>query len=221
VAEATEKALLTATIGELNQDNIPSRFESRLKQILQYATIWKAVVLLDEADVFLEGRSEAAGVATEHNALVAVFLKHLEYFSGIVFLTSNRVIVFDKAMNSRIHLALEYQAPNHDMRRRIWTDCLSAIPADEIDLDIEEDVDKVLREEINGREITNCVSTARTLARFKGVKLAVTHLHTVLETRREFERSLNGMRARRQQTDPAKGGSHQLARRDTLEVGDD
>lgn len=108
-------------MGELNQDDIPSHFERRLKQVLQYATTWKAIVLLDEADVFLEGRSEAVGVAKEDNAFVAVFLKHLEYFSGIVFLTSNRVRVFDKAMKSRIHLALEYQPPNIDMRRRIWT----------------------------------------------------------------------------------------------------
>ncbi|KAJ9602076.1 hypothetical protein H2200_013436 [Cladophialophora chaetospira] len=221
VAEATEKALLTATIGELNRENVPSQFESRLKEILQYATIWKAVVLLDEADVFLEGRSEAVGVATAHNALVAVFLKQLEYFSGIVFLTSNRVIVFDRAMKSRIHLALEYQAPDAEMRRRIWMGCLSAIPADEIDLDIDEDVEMVLQDEINGREIANCVGTARTLARFKGVRLSVDHLHTVLQTRRDFERSLRGIRAKRQLTDPAKAGSFQLARRDTLEAGDD
>lgn len=221
VAEATEKALITATIGEFNEYNIPSYFERRLKKMLQYATIWKAVVLFDEADVFLEGRSDAAGVATEHNALVAVFLKHLEYFSGIVFLTSNRVMVFDKAMKSRIHLALEYKPPDQDMRRRIWTQYLSSIHADEVDLDIEEDVDEFLRDDVNGREIANCVGTARTLAHFKGVKLAVHHVHTVLETRREFEKSLSGMRTRRQQGDPSKAVSYQLARRDTFEFGDD
>jgi SpoVK/Ycf46/Vps4 family AAA+-type ATPase len=221
VAEATGKALLTATMGELNQDDIPSRFEIRLKQVLQYATIWKAIVLLDEADVFLEGRSEAVGVAKEHNAFVAIFLKHLEYFSGIVFLTSNRVRVFDKAMKSRIHLALEYQPPNIDMRRRIWTHYLSAIPASELDLDVEEDVDDFLKEEVNGREIANCVNTARTLARFKGVKLQSKHVETVLETRREFEKSLRKIRERWQQTDPAKFGPFQIARKDTLETADD
>ena len=221
VAEATGKALLTATIGELNQDDIPSHFERRLKQVLQYATIWKAIVLLDEADVFLEGRSEAVGVAKEHNAFVAIFLKHLEYFSGIVFLTSNRVRVFDKAMKSRIHLALEYQPPNIDMRRRIWTHCLSAIPASDLDLDVEEDVDDFLKEEVNGREIANCVNTARTLARFKRVKLQSKHVETVLETRREFEKSLHNIRERWQQTDPVKSGSFQIARRDTFATADD
>ena len=221
VAEATGKALLTATMGELNQDDIPSRFERRLKQVLQYATIWKAIVLLDEADVFLEGRSEAVGVAKEHNAFVAIFLKHLEYFSGIVFLTSNRVRVFDKAMKSRIHLALEYKPPNIDMRRRIWTHCLSAIPASELDLDVEEDVDDFLKEEVNGREIANCVNTARTLARFKRVKLQSKHIEIVLETRREFEKSLHNIRERWQQTDPVQSGPFQIARRDTFAMADD
>lgn len=31
-------------------------FEKELKKVLQYATTWKAIVLLDEADVFLEAR---------------------------------------------------------------------------------------------------------------------------------------------------------------------
>jgi len=221
VAEVTEKALLTASIGELNQRNIPALFERELKRILQYATLWKAVVLLDEADVFLEGRSEAAGVGTEHNALVAVFLKHLEYFSGIVFLTSNRVMVFDKAMKSRIHLALEYKPPSHEMRRQIWVQALSSLPAEEIDMDLEEDLDEFIREEVNGREISNCVGTARTLARFKRTKLTAEHLHTVLETRREFDRSLEGMRTRRQKTDLSKLEPYQVARRNTLDAADE
>ncbi|KAI5924920.1 P-loop containing nucleoside triphosphate hydrolase protein [Camillea tinctor] len=220
VAEATQKPLITATLGELDQERKPHYFEMRLKHILQYATTWRAVVLLDEADVFLEGRSEAVGDATGHNALVAVFLKYLEYFPGIIFLTSNRVLVFDKAMKSRIHLALEYKAPDYDIRRRIWTQYLSAIPPSEIGLDIEEDMDQFLRDEVNGREIANCINTARTLARFKGEKLVARHIHMLLETRREFDTSLNKMRAKRQQTDMAKDGIFPIARRDTFEGSD-
>ncbi|KAK3392711.1 hypothetical protein B0H63DRAFT_554216 [Podospora didyma] len=52
-----------------------------------------------------ECRSEAAGVAMEYSALVAVFLKPLKYYSGIVFLTSNRAVVDDRAIKSRISLA--------------------------------------------------------------------------------------------------------------------
>ena len=58
-------------MGELNKENHPWYFERRLKQVLQYATIWKAIVLLDEADVFLEARQDAPVDAAERNALVA------------------------------------------------------------------------------------------------------------------------------------------------------
>ena len=70
-AELTKKALISTTIGELNRENRAYWFEHSLKKVLQYATLWKAVVLLDEADVFLEARDDAPGNATERNALVA------------------------------------------------------------------------------------------------------------------------------------------------------
>ena len=44
-------------------------FEYRLKLLLRYATMWQAVVLMDEADVFLEARDSSDNPA--RNALVA------------------------------------------------------------------------------------------------------------------------------------------------------
>ncbi len=218
-AEVTGRALLTATLGELNQENYPALFERRLKKVLQYATIWRAVVLLDEADVFLEGRTE---VTLEHNALVALFLKQLEYFSGIVFLTSNRVSVFDRAMKSRIHLALEYRSPDEAMRRRLWAGCLAKVPATEREPDntLSIDIERFLDDDVNGREIANTVTTALTLARFKGEPLRADHIETVLQTRRDFEKRLDSLRKRSQKTDAAQSqpGPFQLARRFTLDT---
>ena len=222
VAEVTKRALLMATMGNLNKEDRVYYFEYELKRLLRYATMWKAVVVLDEADVFLEGRSDEVGVGTQHNALVAVFLKHLEYFSEIVFLTSNRVNVFDKAMKSRIHLALEYSPPTLDMRRRIWTQyLLNAVPAAERDLDIEEDVDNFLHEELNGREISNCVNTALTLARFEGRKLSEADVQVVLETRRAFEKTVQKVQNKRKQSLLVEPGHFSLARRSTLEAEDE
>ena len=70
-AEVTKKALLSTTLGELDKYRYPAFFERRLKLILQYATTWKAIILLDEADVFLEARQDAPGNAAQQNALVA------------------------------------------------------------------------------------------------------------------------------------------------------
>ena len=71
VAEMTERAVLSTTMGELNKENRPWYFEYRLKQILEYATIWKAIVVLDEADVFLEARQDTPSDGGNRNALVA------------------------------------------------------------------------------------------------------------------------------------------------------
>ncbi|OTA86681.1 hypothetical protein M434DRAFT_149967 [Hypoxylon sp. CO27-5] len=211
VAEATEKPLITSTIGELNQDNISYWFELRLKRLLQYATAWKAVVLLDEADIFLEARSDNKGGATEHNALVATFLKRLEYFSGIIFLTTNRVRVFDEAMLSRVHLALEYEAPGAEMRRLIWTRNLASIPPLELDFDVDKELDEMLVADFNGREIANCINTARTLARFQESKLRAEHIWKVLNARKIFRDRIDEMKIDNMQAETASGESCQTS----------
>ncbi|MCJ1391933.1 hypothetical protein MMC18_004800 [Xylographa bjoerkii] len=190
-AEITEKGMLSTTTGDLNKYNRPWYIEYRLPQLLRYATIWKAVVLLDEADVFLEARQDCLGDATARNALVAIFLRYLEYFSSIMFLTSNRVGVFDDAMKSRIHLAIEYLPPTLEMRRLIWIERLQAIPASETAVDPEEAVHELIRDDLNGREFYNAVRTAQTVARFEVKSLQLSHIETVLKVRREFEASIH------------------------------
>jgi len=216
VAEMTEKALFSTSMAELNKHNRAWYFEYRLREVLQYATIWKAIVLLDEADVFLEARKDDVADAAERNALVAVFLKHLEYFSGIVFLTTNRIHVFDAAMKSRIHLALGYSPPELEMRRLIWTESLKAVPAEQLDIDIEDAIDTLVCEKLNGREITNAMNTARTLARFAGKPLQLRHIETVLGVRREFDVTLKKMAALAMASDASHGSLGPVLRRGSL-----
>ncbi|KAH7309820.1 P-loop containing nucleoside triphosphate hydrolase protein [Stachybotrys elegans] len=189
-AEGSRKPLISASLGDLNKENIPWVFEYELKRLLQYATLWNAVILLDEADVFLEVRDEQAGNA-ERNALVAVFLKELEYFSGIVFLTTNRIRAFDLAMKSRVHLALGYKSPNDETRRKIWKQFLHQIPDDELGLeDIDDAIKVVVHQNLNGREISNAIHTARTIARFEETRVQIKHLQSVLAVRAKFDDSL-------------------------------
>ena len=125
---------------------------------------------------------------------MAVFLSHLEYFSGIVFLTTNRIDVFDNAMKSRIHLALGYAPPEPEMRRLLWAQSLGITPPEEVDIDIAEAVDGLARIALNGREISNAINTAKTLARFEGKPLRLSHIETVLGVKHEFDISLNRMK---------------------------
>jgi hypothetical protein len=80
------------------------------------------VLLLDEADVYLEQRVRQDIV---RNGLVAVFLRSLEYCKGIFFLTSNRLDEFDPAICSRIHLFMKYNDLEEWARRDVWNSLLN------------------------------------------------------------------------------------------------
>lgn len=60
---------------------------SRVATCCNIYSHWRALVLLDEADVFVQERSLNHNV----NGLVSVFLRRLEYFQGVMFLTTIRV----------------------------------------------------------------------------------------------------------------------------------
>lgn len=174
--------------------------ELRLKTYLAYATTWRAVVLVDEADVFLETRSSGDDKSADRNALVAVFLRYLEYFSGIIFLTSNRVADFDPAVKSRVHVALQYDPPADMLRRRIWIrNLMKLFNEGKTDwarrLEVEASVNRLVAVDMNGREISNAVNTAMTLARSEGTKLSVQHLETVIDVWKGFERNLAALKA--------------------------
>ena len=55
--------------------------DSALTTLFALAQDWKAIVLIDEADVFLERRDVHDLV---RNAMVAVFLRQLEYVISII-----------------------------------------------------------------------------------------------------------------------------------------
>lgn len=92
------------------------KLESQLPLIFQRADKWNAV-FLDEADVFLEQRSLHDVLC---NALVSVFLRGLEYYQGIMFLTTDWVKQIDDAISSRIHLPLKYESLGLAAKRGIW-----------------------------------------------------------------------------------------------------
>lgn len=179
--------------------------------------MWKAVVLLDEADVFLEMREEKAGNA-DRNALVAIFLKELEYFSGIIFLTTNRVETFDWAMKSRIHLALGFTPPGTSIRQQMWVQALGTVPADEIGIEDTTHAAAVLAERnLNGREIYNTLNTARTIATFEKRKLLLEHVQKIMKVRDSFDKKLAQERVKlKKSSSEAAPTGHQLVRRGSI-----
>lgn len=143
----------------------------------------------------MEERGEAE---LQRNALVSVFLRCLEYYDGILILTSNRVGTFDEAFKSRIQLSLHYNPLNEPQRRKIWRNFvhrLRDIDSANIDADeILDHLDELSHHQINGRQIRNSITTARQLAQYKGQKFNYTHLKHVIKVANKFETYLKDMR---------------------------
>lgn len=93
-----------------------AEMEKTLKDTLIRAQRWGAVMLIDEADVYIKKRADNLA----SNAVVGVFLRVLEYFNGLLFMTTNRVDDIDEAIISRCIAMIRYQAPEHADRCKIW-----------------------------------------------------------------------------------------------------
>ena len=59
------------------------------------------------------------------NNLITIFLQKLEYYKGIIILTTNHVKDFDDAMQSRIHIAIKYTFLGTDTKQDFWTSFLA------------------------------------------------------------------------------------------------
>ncbi len=90
--------------------------EVALKEVLTRAQRWGAVMLIDEADVYIKKRDDNITM----NAVVGVFLRVLEYFNGLLFLTTNRVDDIDEAIVSRCIALIRFYPPDRVDRKKIW-----------------------------------------------------------------------------------------------------
>ncbi|KAF2190363.1 putative AAA family ATPase, partial [Zopfia rhizophila CBS 207.26] len=173
LAEKLRTPLYSVSAGELGSSS--GSIEVILENILQLVTMWNAVLLLDEADIFLQQRDLKD---LERNRVVAIFLRMLEYYKGVLFLTTNRVATLDSAFESRIHLTLHYPDLDLAAKRRIWTNLLQLSKRP---LDIEEkELDELARYDLNGRQIKNVVKTAWLLADRYNKPVTADNLKTVL-----------------------------------------
>jgi AAA+ superfamily predicted ATPase len=170
VAEILHRPIYYVSIGELGTN--PQTLEGNLRNILDIATEWGAVILIDEADVFLEKRSSDN---LERNAMGSVFLRLLEYHNGNLFLTTNRNDNIDTAFASRISIHLDFGHMSADDQKQVWHNLLLAA---NVDPDILMGIDLPT---MNGRQIKNCIRQAKTLALADGVTMSGQHIKDILE----------------------------------------
>ena len=112
----------------------------------------------------------------------------LEYYTGILFLTTNRVGAFDEAFKSRIHISLYYPPLKEAQTLSIWKMNLKRILAKKQGAMIVKNEDELLeyaknhfqdnvarRTRWNGRQIRNAFQTAAALAEFEAYERNTKH----------------------------------------------
>jgi len=157
VAEHMKAPLYMMSAGDLGVN--PDQVERKLTNVLEMIAKWRAVLLIDECDVFLEARSAHD---LERNKLVSIFLRVLEYYEGILFLTTNRADNIDTAFQSRIHISMAYAELTTSARRSIWANFMKGLGVQQEWR--ENDLDELAVVELNGRQIKNVLKSAALLS---------------------------------------------------------
>ncbi|TGO60869.1 hypothetical protein BCON_0032g00650 [Botryotinia convoluta] len=203
VAISTGRPLLALTIADIGTKE--DMIETELSSLFYLAERWKAVLLIDEADIFLERR--------KHTDLALMELSRMEYFQGLLFLTTNRVGQIDEAFTSRVDVVIEYPPLDDESRRQIW-DGLFEKMYNETDgkIKLSLDTKKYVKQDaerlgigLNGREIRNALQTAISLADFEAkgerghkesdpINVEKGHFERVFELSKSFRSYLNSIK---------------------------
>jgi len=187
ISEMLHRPLYSIALGQLGIT--PRELETKLDAILELCSKWDAVVLLDEADIFLEKRNFNGSL--ERNAMVSVMLRLVEYFKGVLFLTSNRVESLDPAFKTRITLALRYEHLDVLAREKIWSNLLLASGHETSLSNGKIDIKNLAKYILNGREIKNALRLALALASEDGKSLDQDVIVETVESICDFNEKMN------------------------------
>jgi len=128
--------------------------EETLKEVLRRSERWGAILLIDEADVYIHAR----GDDIHQNAVVGVFLRVLEYYRGVLFLTTNRGTTVDDAIISRLTARFRYKNPTPDEQMKLWSVLAAqngiSLSRGEIELIVSKN------KKLSGRDIKNLLKLA-------------------------------------------------------------
>eukprot|EP00977_Amphora_coffeiformis_P018012 scaffold6090_cov168-Amphora_coffeaeformis.AAC.2 len=176
VAEVLRLPLYRVSMGELG--TTPDQLEERLQKIFDLCSPWNAIVLIDEAEILLESRRQSSDLV--RNAMVCVMLRLMEYFPGILFLTTNTGMdCLDPAIVSRLTCALHYEGLDENGRYQVFRAAVGRVKEVQVTDDDLAWLAKV-SEGVNGRQIKNSVQLATALSLYEKESLKVDHLKETL-----------------------------------------
>lgn len=178
-AEVTGRPLYTVQCSQLGTS--PDDLESELLKTFARAERWNAILLLDEADVYVAER----GKDLTQNAIVGVFLRVLEYYKGVMFLTTNRADLVDDAVLSRCIARIEYKIPTLENQIRIWQILSETAGVPLKDAEIRKFAKA--HPELSGRDVKNLLKLGALISAARGKPLDATLLEFVKRFKPTFD----------------------------------
>jgi len=176
IAELTHKPLYIVGSGDLG--TTPDVIDRKMKHIFDMVQHWSGIVLIDEADVFMSKRDDTD---LNRNACASVFLRHIEQYTGILFLTTNRNASIDPAIDSRIHIRLRYDNLDFAGRTQVWAESFRRYKIASVD------PKEMAVYEINNREIANIVQLAFIDVAGDPTKVSSELIHSYVHLRQNYE----------------------------------
>ncbi|KAI3400396.1 hypothetical protein diail_3413 [Diaporthe ilicicola] len=170
-----ERAFLLSNLRKSPGFNLVAQGADPLPPVMDASgAFYRIAVIKDKSDnVFLEQRSLED---LKRNSLVSVFLPILEYYAGILILTSNRVGTLEKLNDPAIDVP-----------------------------DLRDYLKELQVEEMNGRQIWNAITTASQYTKWKNVTLTYTCLKDVIDVAGRFDKYLDQLHEGRTQDQLAEG----------------
>lgn len=135
--------------------------------------------------------------------MVAVLLRVLEYYEGILILTTNRLKTFDIAVQSRVNFAIKFKDLDDKQKRNIYRTFIDQLTDENTSdkqqllgwLDDEEQIEEYGGspfKELNGRQIRNVLFSAASIAKHDG-GLRLDHIRRILRETTNFVKDMEYM----------------------------
>lgn len=152
--------------------------EKNLHRVLSRAEELDVILLLDEGDSLLGGRTEVKSANDRYaNLETNYLLQRLEHYQGIVLVTTNASQLIDRAFQRRLDVVVPFVPPDTEQRRQLWALHLPhnhTLPSSLLD-------DVAARCALSGGQIRNAALLAALLALNVGSTLGATHLLAAID----------------------------------------
>ncbi|KAF2968569.1 hypothetical protein GQX73_g4967 [Xylaria multiplex] len=180
VAEKSRVPLYTLSSRHLGTE--PTMVEKSVTNAFKCCQLWGALLLIDQADTFLEARNKNS---PELNGIVYRFFYTLRHYRGLTFLLSTRNSQINNIFKGMADLTLPHFEPGQSERRKFWLKYIQKHSPGPAGIS-HADFDQLSKLPISGKEIPKYIKMALVLVK-KDRPLSIEHLKLVLNMDKDTE----------------------------------